>query len=71
MKVKISAVIITYNEERNIERCLESLLGVADEIVVVDSYSTERTEEICRSYNTLFIKHRFTGYIEQKNWAIL
>jgi len=71
MKVQISAVIITYNEERNIKRCLDSLLGVADEIVVVDSYSTDRTEEICRSYNTVFIKHKFTGHIEQKNWAIL
>ena len=39
MEVRISAVIITFNEERNIERCLESLVGVADEIVVVDSYS--------------------------------
>jgi glycosyltransferase involved in cell wall biosynthesis len=44
---------------------------VADEIVVVDSYSTDRTEEICRSCNALFIKHKFNGYIEQKNWAIL
>jgi glycosyltransferase involved in cell wall biosynthesis len=71
MKVSISAVIITFNEERNIRRCLESLKGVADEIVIVDSYSTDKTEEICRSYNTVFIKHRFTGYSEQKNWANL
>lgn len=71
MKVKISAVVITFNEERNIERCLTSLVGVADEIVVVDSYSTDRTEEICRSFNARFIKHRFDGHIQQKNWAIL
>lgn len=71
MERKISAVIITSNEERNIGRCLDSLGGVADEIVVVDSYSSDRTEEICRSYNTVFIQHRFTGHIEQKNWAIL
>jgi len=71
MKVQISAVIITYNEERNIERCLKSLSDVADEIVVVDSYSSDRTEEICRSYNAVFIKHKFTGHIQQKNWAIL
>lgn len=69
--VEISAVIITFNEERNIERCLESLIGVVDEIVIVDSYSTDRTEEICRKYNVHFIKHRFDGYSEQKNWAIL
>ncbi len=71
MKVKISAVIITYNEERNIHRCLESLVSIADEIVVVDSYSTDRTEEICSAFNVRFIRHRFTGHIEQKNWAIL
>ena len=71
MEVRISAVIITFNEEQNIQRCLESLIGVADEIVVVDSYSTDRTEEICRSFKVRFIKHRFVGHIEQKNWALL
>jgi len=71
MKVNISAVIITYNEEKNIKRCLDSLLGVVDEIVVVDSYSTDRTEEICRSYNAVFLPHKFPGHIQQKNWAIL
>jgi len=71
MKVKISAVIITFNEERNIGRCLDSLQGLADEIVVVDSYSTDRTEEVCRSFGARFIRHKFHGHIEQKNWAIL
>lgn len=71
MRVRISAVIITYNEERNIRRCLESLHCVADEIIVVDSYSTDRTEEICKDFGARFIKHRFIGHIEQKNWAIL
>jgi glycosyltransferase involved in cell wall biosynthesis len=71
MKVNISAVIITYNEEKNIKRCLDSLVGVVDEIVVVDSYSTDRTEEICRSCGAVFIQHKFPGHIQQKNWAIL
>ncbi len=66
---KISVVIITYNEERNIERCLKSVDGIADEILVVDSYSTDKTEEICKLHNIRFIKHEFEGYIEQKNWA--
>ncbi|HOK98232.1 MAG TPA: glycosyltransferase family 2 protein [Bacteroidales bacterium] len=66
---KISVVVITYNEERNIERCLQSVLGLADEIVVVDSYSTDGTEEICKRYPVRFIQHPFEGYIEQKNWA--
>lgn len=71
MKVRISAVIITLNEERNIGRCLESVKDLADEIVVVDSYSTDRTEEICLSFGARFIRHKFHGHIEQKNWAIL
>ncbi len=67
---KLSVVIITYNEEKNIGRCLESIKDIADDIVVVDSYSTDKTEEIVRSYNARFIQHPFEGHIQQKNWAI-
>jgi glycosyltransferase involved in cell wall biosynthesis len=67
---KISAVIITYNEELFIGKCLSSLEGIADEIVVVDSFSTDGTEEICKKYNTKFIKHEFEGYRDQKNHAL-
>ncbi|CAN5430315.1 glycosyltransferase family 2 protein [soil metagenome] len=66
---KLSAVIITFNEERNIDRCLQTLSSVADEIVVVDSGSTDRTEAICRDYKVRFIHQPFLGYIEQKNFA--
>ena len=66
---QLSVVIITLNEEKNIERCLKSVVDIADEILIVDSFSTDRTEEICRKYNTTFIQHKFNGYIEQKNWA--
>lgn len=62
-----SAVIITLNEERNIGRCLESLAGVADDIVVVDSGSTDRTEDICREHGANFFFNPWKGYIEQKN----
>ena len=65
----LSAVIITFNEEKNIERCLTSLTGVVDEIVVVDSFSTDRTKEICLSFGARFIEHKFEGHIQQKNWA--
>ncbi len=68
--VRISAVIITFNEERNIARCIESLIGLADEIVVVDSFSKDKTEEICKSFGVKFVQHIFDGHIEQKNWAI-
>jgi glycosyltransferase involved in cell wall biosynthesis len=67
---KISAVIITYNEELFIDKCLASLEGIADEIVVVDSFSTDRTEEICKKYHVRFIKHEFEGYRDQKNFAL-
>jgi glycosyltransferase involved in cell wall biosynthesis len=67
---KISVVIITYNEERNIDRCLTSVKDIADEIVIVDSYSTDRTEEISLKHGARFIKHEFEGHIEQKNYAI-
>jgi len=66
---KISAVIITFNEERNIARCLQSVKDVADEVVVVDSYSTDRTEEICRSFGVVFIQNEWLGYSGQKNYA--
>jgi glycosyltransferase involved in cell wall biosynthesis len=65
-----SAVIITYNEEKNIGRCLESIKDIADEIVVVDSFSTDRTKEICLSYGAVFIEHPFEGFIEKKNFAL-
>jgi len=66
---KLSVVIITFNEERNIERCLKSIKEIADEIVVVDSFSKDRTEEVCLNYKVRFIPHKFDGHIEQKNWA--
>jgi glycosyltransferase involved in cell wall biosynthesis len=66
---KISGVIITFNEERFIAQCLESLQGVVDEIVVVDSFSTDRTHEICKKYGVRWVQHPFSGYTEQKNFA--
>ena len=68
--IQLSVVIITLNEEKNIARCLDSVKEIADEIVVVDSYSTDNTEVICKSYGARFIQHAFAGYIEQKNYAL-
>ena len=68
--MKFSGVIITYNEEKNIRRCVTSLEGVCDEILVVDSYSTDQTKEICKSMDVKLLEHPFKGHIEQKNFAM-
>ena len=65
----ISVVIITHNEEYNILRCLNSVQDVADEIVVVDSGSTDNTEKICTDYGVKFVHQDWLGYSEQKNFA--
>jgi len=68
--LKISAIIITRNEEKFIGRCLESLRGIADEVVVVDSFSTDSTGNICHEHGCRVETHAFEGYIEQKNYAL-
>jgi glycosyltransferase involved in cell wall biosynthesis len=68
--IQLSVVIIAYNEERNIARCLESVKEIADEIIVVDSYSADKTVEICRSHGAKVIQHKFEGHIQQKNYAL-
>ena len=67
---KLSIVIITYNEEARIQKCLESVGSIADEIVVVDSNSTDRTTEICKNFGCRVILHEFEGYGKQKRFAI-
>ncbi|MFT5337626.1 MAG: glycosyltransferase involved in cell wall biosynthesis [Sphingobacteriales bacterium] len=66
----ISVVIITFNEEKNIRRCLESVQGWVDEIIVLDSFSSDQTEAICGEFGVQFFQHPFEGHIEQKNEAI-
>lgn len=65
--MKISATIITLNEERNIARCIDSLVKVADEILVMDSGSTDRTKEICMEKGVSFFHQPWQGYAQQKN----
>ncbi len=67
--VKISAVIITYNEAKNIRRTL-SRLSWCDEIIVVDSYSTDETYIICQQFNCKVFFRHFEGYSEQKYFAV-
>lgn len=65
---KISAFVITYNEEDNIADCLETV-GWADEIVVVDSFSEDRTVEIADQYADVVIEHDFEGHVRQTRFA--
>ncbi len=66
MREKISACILTFNEERKIARCLESLTW-CDEIIVLDSYSTDRTIEICRQFTPNVHQCEWRGYVGQRN----
>lgn len=70
VSVQLSVVIITFNEERNIGRCLGAVRAIADDIVVVDSGSTDQTKKICLENGARIVEHSFEGHIEQKNWAI-
>ena len=66
---KISATILAYNEEKRISACLASLRGVADEIIVVDSGSTDRTVEICKAEGCKVSTRKFDGFGAQRQYA--
>lgn len=68
--IKISGVVITFNEEKNIARCIESMVDVVDEIVVLDSFSTDSTPAICQQYGVCFHQQKFEGYGAQKRGAV-
>ncbi len=67
-RASISCFIICFNEERNIRRCLESVKW-CDEIIIVDSFSTDRTLEICREYTSHIFQRPWPGYVKQKRFA--
>lgn len=69
-KLPITVIILTYNEELNIEKCLKSVAGWTDDIVVVDSYSTDATKAIAERYGARICEHPFTNQAEQFNWAL-
>lgn len=69
MQHKISCTIITFNEEARIARCLNSVRDIVDEIIVVDSGSSDRTIEICKSFGVKCIHNDWIGYGQQKRFA--
>jgi len=68
--IKISAVIITLNEEKNIQKCIDSVKDVVDEVLVVDSFSSDDTKKIAISLGARVVEHAFEGHIQQKTWAV-
>ncbi|UKN00670.1 glycosyltransferase family 2 protein [Paracrocinitomix mangrovi] len=66
---QLSVVIITLNEERNIGRAIDSVMKVADEIIVLDSFSTDKTAEICKDKGVRFVQEQWHGYAKTKNLA--
>jgi len=67
---KLSVVIICFNEEKNIGRCIDSVVDVADEILILDSYSTDQTVAIAESKGAIVKQEAFKGFIEKKNKAV-
>jgi glycosyltransferase involved in cell wall biosynthesis len=66
----VAAIVLAFNEERNLPDCLESLADWVDELYVVDSGSTDRTAVIARSYGARVFEHPFEHYGAQRNWAL-
>ena len=64
----LSAVIVVKNEERNIEKCLNSIKDIADEIIIVDDYSTDNTVDICCRYTDKIYQHKWEGFGLQKQY---
>ena len=65
----LTVIIITFQEEANIRDCVESVQSVTNNIYVVDSYSTDSTQEILNAMDIKFDEHQFTTYAEKRNWA--
>jgi glycosyltransferase involved in cell wall biosynthesis len=65
----VSAIVLAYNEERNIDACLASLAGWVGEIIVVDSGSTDATRQLAAHYTDRIVEHEFVTYARQRNWA--
>ena len=68
--MKLTLIVPTFNEEEVLTRCLESAIDLVDEILVVDSFSTDGTLEIAKSFDAKIIQREYENSASQKNWAI-
>jgi len=67
---KISAIILTYNEEKHLQRCIDSIKNIATDIYVIDSFSNDKTREIALSNKTHYCQKEFITYADKFNWAL-
>jgi len=70
MNLPISVIILTYNEENNIEECLKSINGIIENIFIVDSGSADDTINIVKKYTNKIYTNKFENYSQQRNWAL-
>lgn len=70
MRIPVGVIILTYNEEVHIGRCLKNISNWADEIFIVDSFSTDKTLEIAKKYGAKAVQHEFENQAQQFNWAL-
>lgn len=68
--MSLAVIILTFNEEHHIARALASVAGVASEVFVVDSFSTDRTVELARAHGATVLEHPFINYAKQFQWAL-
>jgi glycosyltransferase involved in cell wall biosynthesis len=69
-KSSITAIILTYNEEIHLQRCIDSIKNICERIIVVDSFSTDRTEKIAELNNVDFYQNKWVNYATQFNWGL-
>ena len=68
--LSISAIVLAYNEEIHIRRCIESAFRVAKDVFVIDCFSTDRTVEIAREMGAIVLQNKWPGFANQINWAL-
>ena len=68
--MEITAIILTYNEQKHIERCVHSLLPITNRIFVVDSFSTDDTVKIARSFGAEVVQREWKNYADQFQWGL-
>jgi len=69
-KLSLTVLVLTYNEEIHLERCLKSVQDICSQILIVDSFSTDKTEAISKKFNAKFIQNIFINHADQINWGI-